>query len=192
MVKKFLCSLMLVVLFTSCIKERWRYEPDNRQFIVRVGDMVSPDFFNIKMELFPCGTIVDFSELHGKVVLIQFATYHCSMTRAKMAQIEPRIWQRHKDNDDFRLFGIVRGEPNRNTPENIQILLNVTGATYPIGLDLGLNIFTLFAEPDGGATRDILIGRDGRILKLTRFFSRYGYDEFEALVAEIDKLLADD
>ena len=190
MVKKILLSLMLVVLFASCIKERWRYEPDNRQFIVSVGDMVAPEFFDIEMELFGGGT-VDFSELHGRIVLIQFATYHCGMTNAKMKQIEPQIWQEHKDNDDFRLFGIIRGEPDRNTPENIQKLIDATGVTYPIGLDLGLNIFTLFAEPNGGATRDILIGKDGRILKLTRFFSRYGYDEFNALVAKINELLAD-
>ena len=187
MAKKILFSLMLVALLASCIDEE---ENPDRQFIVEVGDMVSAEFFNIEMELFGGGT-VDFSELRGKVVMIHFATHHCPMTNEKMQHIEPRIWQRHKPNDDFRLFGIVRGEPDRNTPENIQKMIDATGVTYPIGVDLELNIFTLFARPEGGATRDILIDRDGRIVMLTRYFGRDNMLEFNALVAKIDELLAD-
>ena len=187
MAKKILLSLMLVALFASCIREP---EEADRQFIVEVGDMVSAEFFNIEMELFGGGT-VDFSELKGKVIMIQFATYHCNMTRAKMQHIEPQIWQKHKDNDDFRLFGIVRGEPDRNTPENIQSLINITGVTYPIGVDLEREIFELFARPEGGATRDILIDRNGQIVMLTRYFGRDNMREFNALVAKIDELLAE-
>jgi hypothetical protein len=188
MAKKILFGLMLVALFASCVREP--VEAD-RQFIVEVGDMIPAEFFNMEMELFGSEETVDFSELKGKVVMIQFATYHCNMTRDKMRQIEPRIWQEHKDNDDFRLFGIVRGEPDRNTPANIQSLINTTGVTYPVGLDLEREIFTLFARPDGGATRDILIDRSGEIVMLTRYFGRDNMVEFNALVAKIDQLLAD-
>ena len=190
MTKKILLSLMLVALFASCIRERW--DEDNRQFIVRVGDKVDLDF---EMELFRGGK-VNLADYTGRVILIQFATYYCEMTQRKMGHIEPQIWQKHKPNPNFKLLAIARG--SENTPENIEnILLSAvhyfTGATvtYPIAMDPNRDFFARFAQRDGGATRDILIGKDGHIEKLTRFFSRDGMAEFNELVARIDELLAD-
>ena len=184
MAKKILLSLMLVALFASCIREE---VPSNRQFIVEVGENVK-DRLNFDMDIFG-GTSVNIANYHGRVILLQFTTHDCLMSFSQMLHIEQQIWQRHKNNPNFALFGIARRE--ENTPERVQNLITRTGVTYPIVMDPTQYIFTRFAERNGGATRTILIGKDGRIEKLTRYFSRDGWTEFNALVAKIDELLAD-
>jgi len=175
---------MLVALLASCIDE---YESPDRQFIVKVGDDVS-HLLDFEMELFGDGT-VNLADYKGRVILIHFATWYCGMTKDKMRQVEPRIWQPHKNNPNFKLLGIARGDVN--TDENLQKMMDYTEVTYPIALDLNRDFFARFARRDGGATRDILIGKDGRIVMLTRYFGRDNMVEFNALVAKINELLAD-
>ena len=99
-----------------------------------------------------------------------------------MPFIESDIWQRHKNNSDFALFGIDRDEP----VETILSFAQKTGVTYPIGLDPKGAIFELYAEKDAGITRNVIIGKDGRIVMLTRL---YDPEEFKEMVGVIDNLL---
>lgn len=149
----------------------------DRQYLVKVGDM-APDF---TMEL-PDGSKMTLSSLRGKVVMLQFTASWCGVCRKEMPHIESRIWQRHKDNPEFALFGIDREEP----VEKIKELMKATGVTYPIGLDPDAAIFGLYAEQKAGITRNIIIDRDGKIVMLTRLFDE---DEFERMVEVIDSLL---
>lgn len=153
--------------------------PDDtdRQFLVKVGDQ-APDF---TMEL-PDGSHVTLSSLRGKVVMLQFTASWCGVCRKEMPHIESRIWQRHKDNPEFALYGIDREEP----VEKIQEMIEATGVTYPIGLDPNAGIFGLYAEERAGITRNIIIDREGRIVMLTRLFEE---EEFERMVETIDSLL---
>lgn len=149
----------------------------DRQFLVKVGDQ-APDF---NMEL-PDGNRVTLSSLRGKVVMLQFTASWCGVCRKEMPHIESRIWQRHKDNPEFALYGIDREEP----VEKIQELIQATGVSYPIGMDPDAAIFGLYAEKKAGITRNIIIDRDGKIIMLTRLFEE---EEFEQMVKTIDTLL---
>lgn len=149
----------------------------DRQFLVRVGDQ-APDF---RMEL-PDGSHVTLSSLRGKVVMLQFTASWCGVCRKEMPHIESRIWQRHKDNPEFALYGIDREEP----VEKIQEMVEATGVTYPIGLDPDADIFGLYAEKKAGITRNVIIDREGKIVMLTRLFDE---EEFERMVEVIDSLL---
>jgi peroxiredoxin len=100
-----------------------------------------------------------------------------------MPHIERRIWQPHKKNADFVLMGVDREEP-RETVEEYTAKL---GTTYPMLLDDKGDVFAQYALRQSGITRNVLIDRDGRIIKLTR---RFVEEEFEDLVATIDSLLA--
>ena len=53
-------------------------------------------------------------------------------------------------------------------------------------LDSGADIFAKYALRESGITRNVLIDRDGRIVKLTRL---YNEEEFASLVAHIDAML---
>lgn len=149
----------------------------DRQYRVKVGDP-APDF---EMAL-PDGKKIKLSDLRGRVVMLQFTASWCGVCRKEMPHIEKEIWQKHKDNPQFALYGIDREEP----AEKIQVLREATGVTYPIGMDPDAGIFGLYAEKDAGITRNIIIDREGKIVMLTRLFEE---EEFYEMVSLIDKLL---
>jgi len=164
------CSLFFVLgLFAQ------NTYPD--QYKVKVGD-IAPDF---EMNL-PSGKTVKLSSLRGKVVMLQFTASWCGVCRKEMPHIEKEIWLKHKDNPNFALYGIDREEP----AETIAKFAKATGVTYPIGLDPKADIFGLYAEKNAGITRNVIIGKDGKIVKLTRLFSM---EEFNEMVTLIDSLL---
>lgn len=154
-------------------------QSDDRKYIVEVGD-IAPNF---EMAM-PDGTIVKLSDLRGKVVMLQFTASWCGVCRKEMPFIESDIWQKHKNNSDFALFGIDRDEP----AETVIVFTKKTGVTYPIGLDPKAGIFELYAEKDAGITRNVIIGKDGKIVMLTRL---YDPEEFKEMVKVIDNLLAE-
>ena len=149
----------------------------DRQYRVKVGDP-APDF---EMAL-PDGKKIKLSDLRGRVVMLQFTASWCGVCRKEMPHIEKEIWQKHKDNPQFALYGIDREEP----AEKIQVLREATGVTYLVGMDPDAGIFGLYAEKDAGITRNIIIDREGKIVMLTRLFEE---EEFNEMVSLIDKLL---
>ena len=148
------------------------------EYLVKVGDM-APDF-TLK---YTDSTEFTLSQQHGKVVMLQFTASWCGICRGEMPHIEKRIWQPHKDNTDFVLVGVDREEPREVVEEYTAQL----GTTYPMLLDEKGDVFASYALRKSGITRNVLIDRDGRIVKLTR---RFVEPEFNDLVATIDSLLA--
>lgn len=124
------------------------------------------------------------SDLKGKVVMLQFTASWCSVCRKEMPHIESEIWQRHLGNNDFVLIGIDRDE----TWEKMTDFRETTGITYPLAFDPGAKIYDLYATHDSGITRNVLIGRDGKIVYRTRL---YDEEQFSTLVSKIDELLGD-
>ena len=149
------------------------------EYIVKVGD-AAPDF---TLELTD-GTKFTLSEHRGKVVMLQFTAGWCGVCRKEMPFIERDIWQRHKDNSDFILLGIDREE----TKEQIDAFIKKVGTTYPIAMDTNADVFASYALRNSGITRNVLIGKDGRIVMLTRLFND---EEFNSLVERIDAMLSE-
>lgn len=180
--KNILKTLGLVV-FLACATFAYTTckatEPEDRGYIVKVGD-TAPDF---KVELTD-GRTVSLSELKGKVVMLQFTASWCGVCREEMPHIESEIWQKYKDRKDFFLMGLDYDEPQ----DKVLKFAQSTGVTYPLGLDTKAAIFQKYARPDAGVTRNVLIGKDGRIVMLTRL---YNETEFSKLVEKIDELMAE-
>lgn len=150
---------------------------DSNGYIVFEGDK-APDF-TVKLT---DGRSIKLSDLHGKLVMIQFTASWCGVCRKEMPFIEKDIWQRHKGDSDFVLIGIDRDEPL----ETVKKFGEQVGVTYPLGLDPGADIYAKYALRESGITRNVLIGRDGRIVLRTRL---YNPKEFKSLVDKIDELL---
>ena len=148
------------------------------EYIVKVGD-IAPDF----TLQYTDGSEFTLSAQRGKVVMLQFTASWCGICRGEMPHIESRIWQPHKDDADFVLVGVDREEPREVVEEYTAQL----GTTYPMLLDENGDAFASYALRKSGITRNVLIDRDGRIVKLTR---RFVEPEFNDLVASIDSLLA--
>ncbi len=156
------------------VKDTIIYE---HEYLVKVGDM-APDF----TLQYTDGTEFTLSAQRGKVVMLQFTASWCGICRGEMPHIESRIWQPHKENADFILVGVDREEPCEVVEEYTAKL----GTTYPMLLDTKGDVFASYALRNSGITRNVLIDRDGRIIKLTR---RFVESEFNNLVSTIDSLL---
>lgn len=167
-----------VVENESVAVEATTNQPDSVGYIVRLGE-VAPDF---EMELTD-GQKVKLSDLRGKVVMLQFTASWCGVCRKEMPFIEKDIWQKHKDNAQFALYGIDRDEPL----ETVKAFAEKTGVTYPLGLDPGADIFAKYADRKAGITRNVLIDKEGKIVMLTRL---YNEEEFASLCKKIDEMLA--
>lgn len=152
-------------------------EADSTGYIVRVGE-TAPDFTITLTD----GKQVSLSSLRGKVVMLQFTASWCGVCRKEMPFIEKDIWLKHKDNADFALIGIDRDEPL----DKMLAFAKSTGVTYPLGLDPGADIFAKYALRESGITRNVLIDKEGKIVKLTRL---YNEEEFASLVQMIDEIL---
>ncbi|MDR2948589.1 MAG: TlpA disulfide reductase family protein [Dysgonomonas sp.] len=166
-----------ITLFALIIAINVFSQENNYQYKVKVGDM-APDF---EMSL-PSGENIKLSSLRGKVVMLQFTASWCGVCRKEMPHIEKDIWQKHKNNPNFALYGIDREEP----AETVVKFAKATGVTYPIGLDPKADIFGTFAEKEAGITRNVIIDKDGKIVMLTRLFK---IEEFNEMVSLIDSLL---
>ena len=178
----FICSFFLLSAL-GCVSGQQKNQQgveakaDSTGYIVRVGDE-APDFTVTLTD----GKQVTLSSLRGKVVMLQFTASWCGVCRKEMPFIEKDIWQKHQANDRFVLIGIDRDEPL----DKVMAFGTAVGVTYPLGLDPGADIFAKYALRESGITRNVLIDRDGRIVKLTRL---YNEEEFASLVARIDAML---
>ena len=194
--KKLMLLAALVVAFASCqsngkkseeqaveskaaIVEAGTHEPDSVGYIVRVGD-IAPE---LEMELTD-GQKVKLSDLRGKVVMLQFTASWCGVCRKEMPFIESDIWQKHKANPNFALYGVDRDEP----VETVKAFAEKTGVTYPVALDPGADHFAKYADRKAGITRNVLIDKTGKIVMLTRL---YNEEEFASLCKKIDEMLAE-
>ena len=194
--KKFMLLAACMVAFASCqstgkkseeaqveskvaIVEAGTHEPDSVGYIVRVGD-IAPE---MELELTD-GQKVKLSSLRGKVVMLQFTASWCGVCRKEMPFIESDIWQKHKANPNFALYGIDRDEPL----ETVKAFAEKTGVTYPLALDPGADHFAKYADRKAGITRNVLIDKDGKIVMLTRL---YNEEEFATLCKKIDEMLAE-
>ena len=98
-----------------------------------------------------------------------------------MPHLEKDVWQAFKDKGVV-LIGVDRDEP-------LDVVLKFQkemGTTYPMALDLGANIFGLFADKNSGVTRNVVIDQNGKIVFLTRLFEE---KEYQAMIKKIESLL---
>lgn len=184
MKKQLLMALLMLFTITASAQKSENSKsvktPDENGYIIFERDEC-PDF-KIKMT---DGREIQLSSLRGKVVMLQFTASWCGVCRKEMPFIESDIWQKYKDNPDFILIAIDRDEPL----ETVLKFAETTKITYPIGLDPGADIFAKFAIRDAGITRNVLIDREGKIIKRTRLFNQ---EEFASLVKAIDNELKKD
>ena len=163
----------------SAIDSGYPYEPDSLGYIVRVGQK-APDFTLSRLD----DKTFTLSKNRGKVVLLQFTASWCGVCRTAMKEaLEPKLWKKLKRHPSFVMLGIDCDEP----VESVGKFVRETGVTYPMALDTNAEAFEKYAEKGSGVTRNVLIGKNGKIVKLTRL---YDEKEFDALVRAIRAELA--
>ena len=151
--------------------------PADYGYLLKQGEQVPEIEFKLTD-----GTTVKTSELKGKVVMLQFTASWCVVCRKEMPHIEKDIWLKHKNNKDFALIGVNMDEPLSKVKQFAKDMK----ITYPLALDPGADIFYTFAAKGAGVTRNVIIGKDGKIAYMTRLFKE---DEFNEMKEVIDLLL---
>lgn len=150
-------------------------EDNPRGFVVNIGDS-APDF---SMKL-TTGETLKLSELKGSIVILQFTASWCSVCRLEMPHLEEDIWKKYKEKNVV-LIGIDRDEP-LETVINFKKQMKIT---YPLALDPGAEIFSLYAEKNSGVTRNIVIDQSGKIVFLTRLFEENEYKQMLKIIEDL-------
>ena len=150
-------------------------EDNPRGFVVNIGDS-APDF---SMKL-TTGETLKLSELKGSIVILQFTASWCSVCRLEMPHLEEDIWKKYKEKNVV-LIGIDRDEP-LETVINFKKQMKIT---YPLALDPGAEIFSLYAEKNSGVTRNIVIDQSGKIVFLTRLFEETEYKQMLKIIEDL-------
>ena len=164
--------MIKIALFIISISIIFSQTPDERGYIVKVGDKL-PEFI---MD-FPDGSQLNSQDLKGKITMIQFTASWCHVCREEMPHIEKEIWKVYKK-VDLNVVGIDRDE----SAEVIKKFAKEVKVTYPIALDIGADIFALFADRNSGITRNIIVDPNGKIAFLTRLFDPEEFYEMKNVI----------
>ncbi len=178
---KLLAILLFIAVSNSAVSQLTEIPqqkiPEEYGFIVEIGQQIPEIEFKLTD-----GTTIKTSDLKGKVVMLQFTASWCSVCRKEMPHIEKDIWLKHKNNQDFALFGVDMDEPL----DKVKKFAKDMEITYPMALDPGAKIFYTFASKSAGITRNVIIDKNGKIVYMTRLFKQ---DEFDEMIGVIDLLL---
>ncbi len=168
--KRILLLFSVFLLFVNMLSG----QPE-RGYHVNVGDSIS----NISLNMLD-GSIIDLKDYKDKVVVLQFTASWCSVCRKEMPYLEKEVWLENK-NDDFILIAVDLKED----PEKVRSYIMKTGITYPVAIDADGSVFAQFAYENAGVTRNVVIGKDGKIAYLTRLFDRNEFDEMKKAISEL-------
>lgn len=124
---------------------------------------------------------VNFSDLRGKIVVINFWASWCKPCEQEAAELE-EAWRSYEETGDVVFLGIAWTD----TPDNSMKYLKRFEITYPNGPDLGSRISAIFNR-NLGVPETYFIDRDGvlRHIKIGPFTS------LQEIRATVDPLLAD-
>ncbi len=172
----FTAAVFLIFVSASYAQPVQQEIPSEYGYIVELGQVI-PDFDLV----LPDGTILNTKDLRGKVVMLQFTASWCSVCRKEMPHIESEIWQKHKDNPAFALYGIDLKEPK----EKVIGFQKEMGITYPLALDPDGDIFYSFAARDAGVTRNVIIDKTGKIVFMTRLYKEEEFNSMKEVIADL-------
>lgn len=147
--------------------------PEDYGFIVKIGQAL-PEIELVLTD----GKKVTTSDLKGKVVMLQFTASWCSVCRKEMPHIESEIWQKHKNNGNFALFGVDMDEP----VDKVKKFASDMKITYPLALDPGAKIFYTFAAKGAGVTRNVIVDKNGKIVYMTRLYKENEFNEMKEVI----------
>jgi thiol-disulfide isomerase/thioredoxin len=124
--------------------------------------------------------VITKDSLKGKVSLINFFATWCVPCMQELPVLQKEIWEKYKDNKDFRLFVIGRD----HTDSEMDSFKKMKGFTLPFYADKNQGVYAQFAAKY--IPRNYLINREGQIV-----YSSLGYtrEEFDKLQIKLQELL---
>lgn len=122
------------------------------------------------------GKTTSISDLRGKVVLITFFATWCGPCRQELPQVQSDIYNKYKDNDQFKLLIFGREHSQKEVNE----FKVAQGFTMPFFADKNRTVYSLFAEKY--IPRNFLIDKNGIIIFSETGFNNEKFAELKNLI----------
>jgi peroxiredoxin len=131
---------------------------------------------------FKCKTIdgksFDIDKQRGKVVMINFFATWCPPCNLELPVLQSGIWDKYNNNSSFVLIILGR----EHSEKEVADFVKSKNFTMPFAADQDRSIYKLFATQY--IPRNVIIGRDGRIIYQNRGYTKEEFEEIEKLIAE--------
>jgi peroxiredoxin len=131
---------------------------------------------------FVCRTIdgktIDISKLRGKIIMINFFATWCPPCNLELPVLQKEIWDKYKDNPDFVLIILGR----EHSEQEVRDFVTSKHYTMPFAPDPKREIFKLYASQN--IPRNVIIGRDGKILYQSIGFTKEEFKKTETVLAD--------
>jgi len=131
---------------------------------------------------FRCRTIdgksIEISKLKGKVIMVNFFATWCPPCNLELPVLQKKIWDKYRNNPDFVLIILGR----EHTEADVRAFVTKKNFTMPFAPDPKREIFNLYATQN--IPRNVIIGKDGKILFQATGFSEEEFSKIEKLIAE--------
>jgi len=165
-------TVFFLILFFSVYCYGQKVKPDERSYIVKVGDKVED--FEVKLL---DGTTKKLSEFNAPVLVLNFFASWCVVCRKEIPHIENEIWGQQKDNG-----ALILGVDYKEKPATVEKFVKELNITYPVALDTTGSVFDRFAR--SGVTRNIVLDRNLNIIFLTRLFDPAEFEAMKKAIAQ--------
>jgi len=141
--------------------------------LTKTGDMAP---------VFKCRTIdgksLDVSKLKGKVIMLNFFATWCPPCNLELPVLQKNIWEKYRNNPDFVLIILGR----EHSESEVRDFATKKKLSMPFAADPKREIFSLYATQN--IPRNVVIGKDGRIIYQSTGFSEEEFKKIENLIAE--------
>jgi peroxiredoxin len=132
--------------------------------------------------VFTCKTIdgkeFDLAKARGKIVMINFFATWCGPCNQELPVLQETIWEKYRNNPDFALVILGR----EHTEQEVSNFVKKHKFTMPFAPDPGREIFKLYASQN--IPRNVIVGKDGKILFQNIGFSKEEFNKIEILLSE--------
>jgi peroxiredoxin len=146
---------------------------DDPSTLLKTGDM-APQF--------TCKTIdgqeFDLAKAKGKVVMINFFATWCGPCNQELPVLQENIWKLYRNNPGFSLIIIGR----EHSEQEVKEFVTKHKFTMPFAPDQERKIFSLYASQN--IPRNIIVGKDGKIMFQNIGFTKEEFSKIEKLLAE--------
>lgn len=163
--------ILLIFLLTGKL-----YSQGDTTTLTRIGDK-APAFICTTID----GKTIDTDKLRGKIILINFFATWCGPCNQELPELQKKIWDKYKSNPNFVLVILGR----EHNEKEIKDFVTKKQFTMPFAPDPGRKIFSLFATQS--IPRNIIIGKDGRILFQSIGYVKEEFSQMEEKLAQILK-----